>query len=49
MPYLTALVFPWFTFLELGCVRDARLCMALQLTVIGWLPATIWALRARAA
>ncbi|WP_231337683.1 YqaE/Pmp3 family membrane protein [Paraburkholderia sprentiae] len=49
MSYLTALVFPWFTFLELGRVRDARLCMALQLTVIGWLPATIWALRARAA
>ncbi|MGP8437777.1 YqaE/Pmp3 family membrane protein [Paraburkholderia fungorum] len=47
MRYLTAIVFPWFPFIALGRMRDARVCMALQLTVVGWIPATLWALRAQ--
>ncbi|MDR5776993.1 MULTISPECIES: YqaE/Pmp3 family membrane protein [unclassified Caballeronia] len=46
MRVVTAVVFPWFTFLARGRRRDARICMTLQLTVIGWIPATLWALRA---
>lgn len=46
MRVLTALVFPWFTLLSIGRTRDARICMALQLTVIGWPAAAWWALRA---
>ncbi|WP_407947203.1 YqaE/Pmp3 family membrane protein [Paraburkholderia sacchari] len=45
MRFLTAVVFPWFTFLSIGRIKQARISMALQLTVVGWLPAAIWALR----
>jgi hypothetical protein len=46
MRVLTALVFPWFTLLTVGRGRDACICMALQLTVVGW-PVAAWcALRA---
>lgn len=45
MRILTALVFPWFTFLSFGRIRQAHISMALQLTVVGWLPAAIWAIR----
>ena len=43
MRYLVALFFPWLTFFTMGKVFQGFLCLLLQITVIGWLPATIWA------
>lgn len=43
MRYLLALFIPWLTFFTMGKVIQGVLCLILQITVIGWLPATIWA------
>jgi hypothetical protein len=43
MRYLIALFFPWISFFTMGKVFQGILCLILQITVIGWIPATIWA------
>jgi uncharacterized membrane protein YqaE (UPF0057 family) len=43
MRYLVALFLPWLSFFTMGKVGQGFLCLILQLTLIGWLPATIWA------
>jgi uncharacterized membrane protein YqaE (UPF0057 family) len=43
MRYLIALLLPWLTFFTMGMPISGVVCLLLQLTVIGWLPATIWA------
>ena len=43
MRYLLALIFPWAVFFTMGKVGQGILCLLLQLSIIGWLPATIWA------
>jgi uncharacterized membrane protein YqaE (UPF0057 family) len=43
MRYIVALLLPWLSFFTMGKVFQGFLCLILQLTVIGWLPATIWA------
>ena len=43
MRYIVALLLPWLTFFTMGKVFQRILCLILQLTLIGWLPATIWA------
>ena len=43
MRYLVALFFPWISFFTMGKVLQGLLCLVLQCTLIGWLPATIWA------
>ena len=43
MRYLLALFIPWLTFFTMGKVVQGVFCLFLQITVIGWLPATIWA------
>ncbi|HVC52562.1 MAG TPA: YqaE/Pmp3 family membrane protein [Stellaceae bacterium] len=44
MRYLVALFFPWISFFTIGKIGQGFICLLLQLTVIGWLPATIWAM-----
>jgi TM2 domain-containing membrane protein YozV len=44
MRYLCALLFPWITFFTMGKIGQGFLCLILQLTIIGWLPAAVWAL-----
>ena len=44
MRYLIALIFPGLTFFTMGKIFQGILCIVLQITLIGWLPATIWAL-----
>jgi uncharacterized membrane protein YqaE (UPF0057 family) len=44
MRYLIALLFPWITFFTMGKIFQGILCLILQLTLIGWLPATVWAM-----
>jgi len=43
MRYLLALFLPWVVFFTMGKVGQGVLCLILQCTIIGWLPATIWA------
>ena len=43
MRYLLALFLPWLTFFTMGMVGSGIICLILQITVIGWLPASIWA------
>jgi uncharacterized membrane protein YqaE (UPF0057 family) len=44
MRYLLALLFPFLVFFTMGKIGQGILCLFLQITLIGWLPATIWAL-----
>ena len=43
MRYLIALFLPWLTFFTMGKPFQGLICLLLQLTLVGWLPATIWA------
>ena len=43
MRYLIALFLPWLTFFTMGKPFQGLICLLLQLSLIGWLPATIWA------
>jgi len=43
MRYLLALFFPWLVFFTMGKVFQGIICLILQLTLLGWIPATIWA------
>lgn len=43
MRYLVALFLPWLSFFTMGKVGQGILCLILQITLVGWLPATIWA------
>ncbi len=44
MRYLIALLLPWVTFFTMGKIFQGILCLILQATLIGWLPASIWAM-----
>lgn len=43
MRYLIAFFFPWLSLLLQGKIFSGIICLILQLTIIGWLPAAIWA------
>ncbi|MBW1656920.1 YqaE/Pmp3 family membrane protein [Flavobacterium quisquiliarum] len=40
---LIAIFFPSLSFLLRGKILTALLCLILQITLIGWIPAAIWA------
>ncbi|SFS82804.1 YqaE/Pmp3 family membrane protein [Sphingobacterium wenxiniae] len=40
---LIAVLFPWLSFFLRGRILIGFLCLILQCTLIGWLPAAIWA------
>lgn len=46
MRLLIALIFPWLTFFTIGRPIAGIICLVLQITLVGWLPATIWAVYA---
>jgi uncharacterized membrane protein YqaE (UPF0057 family) len=46
MRLLIALILPFLTFFTIGRPIAGIICLVLQITVIGWLPATIWAVYA---
>ncbi|NWF46082.1 YqaE/Pmp3 family membrane protein [Hydrogenophaga sp. D2P1] len=46
MRLLIALLLPWLTFFTIGRPFAGIFCLLLQITIIGWLPATIWAVYA---
>ena len=41
---IVALLLPWLALFMRGRVLQGVLCLLLQVTVIGWLPAAVWAL-----
>jgi uncharacterized membrane protein YqaE (UPF0057 family) len=43
MRLLIAFLLPWLTFFTIGRPFSGLLCLILQVTLIGWIPATIWA------
>lgn len=43
MRLLISLLLPWLTFFTIGRPISGVVCLILQVTLIGWLPATIWA------
>jgi len=46
MRLFIALFLPWLVFFTIKRPIAGTICLILQLTVIGWLPATIWAVYA---
>lgn len=46
MRLLIALLLPWLTFFTIGRPFAGIFCLILQITVIGWVPAAIWAVYA---
>jgi len=40
---LIAILLPWLSFLLRGKLISGILCLILQITIIGWLPAAAWA------
>jgi len=46
MRLLIAFILPWLTFFTIGRPIAGFICLILQITLIGWIPATIWAVYA---
>ncbi|HEY9278536.1 MAG TPA: YqaE/Pmp3 family membrane protein [Eoetvoesiella sp.] len=46
MRFLIALILPWLAFFTIGRPIAGIICLILQITVIGWIPAAIWAVYA---
>lgn len=46
MRLLLALILPWLQFFTIGRPISGVICLALQITLIGWIPATIWSVYA---
>ena len=46
MRLLIALIFPWLAFFTIGRPMAGIICLILQITLIGWIPAAIWAVYA---
>jgi uncharacterized membrane protein YqaE (UPF0057 family) len=46
MRLILALLLPWLQFFTIGKPISGIVCLILQLTIIGWLPAAIWSVYA---
>lgn len=46
MRLLISLFLPFLTFFTIGRPIAGTICLLLQITILGWLPATIWAVYA---
>ena len=46
MRLIIALLLPWLLFFTIGRPLAGIICLLLQVTLIGWLPAAIWAVYA---
>lgn len=40
---LIAILLPWLSFFLRGRIITAIICLVLQITLLGWIPAAIWA------
>ncbi len=43
MRLILAILLPWLLFFTIGRPISGVICLLLQITVIGWVPAAIWA------
>ncbi|HGV7268309.1 TPA: YqaE/Pmp3 family membrane protein, partial [Escherichia coli] len=43
---LIAFLLPWLTFFTIGRPLTGIFCLVLQITLLGWIPAIIWAVYA---
>lgn len=46
MRLLLAIFLPWVTFFTIGRPIAGVICLFLQITIIGWIPAAFWAIYA---
>jgi uncharacterized membrane protein YqaE (UPF0057 family) len=46
MRLIISLFFPWLAFFTINRPIAELICLVLQITLIGWIPATIWAVYA---
>lgn len=46
MRLILAILLPWVQFFTIGRPIAGIICLLLQLTLIGWIPATIWSVYA---
>jgi len=46
MRLLIAFILPWLTFFTIGRPFSGLVCLIMQITILGWIPATIWAVYA---
>ncbi len=46
MRLILAIFLPWLQFFTIGRPIAGILCLILQITIIGWLPAAIWSVYA---
>jgi uncharacterized membrane protein YqaE (UPF0057 family) len=46
MRLIIAFFLPWLTFFTIGRPLAGTICLILQVTLIGWIPAAIWAVYA---
>ena len=46
MRLLLAILLPWLQFFTIGRPISGVICLALQFTLIGWIPAAIWSVYA---
>lgn len=46
MRLIISMFFPWLTFFTVGRPFAGVICLLLQITLISWIPATIWAVYA---
>ncbi len=46
MRLLIAILLPWLLFFTIGRPIAGLICLLAQLTIIGWLPAALWAVYA---
>lgn len=46
MRLIIAFLLPWLTFFTIGRPFAGMICLVLQVTLLGWIPATIWAVYA---
>lgn len=42
MRLLLAIFLPWLQFFTIGKIFSGIICLILQITIIGWLPAAMW-------
>ena len=40
---LLAVLLPWLSFMLRGKILTGIFCLILQITILGWIPAAIWA------
>ncbi|EIA08680.1 YqaE/Pmp3 family membrane protein [Flavobacterium frigoris] len=43
MRYVLAFFLPWLSLILQGKIGSGIICLILQITIIGWIPACIWA------